>query len=206
MSTPAMRAMVAPQPCRCLCLGLVQMTRPPRRRRMTLQCSHMGLTLGLTFMLPSLSIAVGDATSGEVVGRDLHLDTIAGQDPDAVHPHLPGGMGQDLMAIFQPNLEHGVGERFDDLSLHHDRVFLGFRQGGLRRWGGLAGRAPRERGRTTRRRATDHRTAWKSGTANAPSGARPMSRHPESTTNPLFGVFRMALPAGVAGPGAPACG
>src|SRR5579864_8431520 len=100
MSTPAMRATVPPQPWRCLCLGLVQMTRTTRRRRMTLQCSHMGLTLGLTFMRPffsgfggptaavgwvggGLAVAVGDATPSEVVGRDLHLHAIAREDPDA---------------------------------------------------------------------------------------------------------------------------
>src|SRR5439155_8661019 len=37
-----------------------------------------------------LHVAIGDATSAEVVGRELHLDAVTGQDADVVHEHLPG--------------------------------------------------------------------------------------------------------------------
>jgi hypothetical protein len=47
MSTPAIRAIG--YPCRCLCLGLVQMTITVPRRRMTLQLSQRALTEALTF-------------------------------------------------------------------------------------------------------------------------------------------------------------
>src|SRR5579885_38426 len=111
------------------------MTRTTRRRRMTLHWSHIGLTLGLTFM-PQLSflglfsaVSVGDPTSGEVVRGDLDLDAVSGEDADTVHPHLSGGVGQDFVAVLQSHLEHGVGERLDDLSFHDDRVFFGLRQG-----------------------------------------------------------------------------
>ena len=46
------------QPWRCLCLGLLeQMTITRPLRRMTRQCSQMGLTEGLTFMSDSLSLS-----------------------------------------------------------------------------------------------------------------------------------------------------
>jgi len=50
---PAMRAM--PYPCRCLCLGLAQMTITVPCRRMTLQLSQRALTEALTFKGSSMS-------------------------------------------------------------------------------------------------------------------------------------------------------
>ena len=102
-------------------------TRPCRR--ITLQCSQILLTLGRTFMSAFLLVPVGDATSVEVVGGELHLDAIPGQNPDVVHPHLPGNVGEYLVAVLQFHPEHGVRQGFDDRALQYDRVFLGFRQG-----------------------------------------------------------------------------
>src|SRR5215813_663034 len=45
-------------------------------------------------LLRRLLVSVGDPTSGEVVGSELHLHAIARQDPDVVHPHLPRDVGQ----------------------------------------------------------------------------------------------------------------
>jgi hypothetical protein len=63
---------------------------------MTLHFSHMGLTLARTFMFLFLDllelelfVAVGDATAGHVVRRNLNLDLVAGKDADAVHAHFP---------------------------------------------------------------------------------------------------------------------
>src|SRR5688572_8251954 len=94
---------------------------------MTLHFSHMGLTLGRTFTVLSL-VPVGDPASGEVVRGDLHLDTVARQDADAVHAHLAAAVRQHLVAVLQFDLEHGVGEGLDDGPLQHDRVFLGLGQ------------------------------------------------------------------------------
>ena len=77
---------------------------------------------------PSL-VAVGDATPAEVVGRELHLDTVTTDDADVMHAHLAGDVGQNLMAVLQLDTEHGVGEGLDDLPLQDDRIFLRFRQG-----------------------------------------------------------------------------
>src|SRR5881392_2793426 len=57
---------------------------------------------------PGLLVAVGDAAPGQVVGADLDLNLVTGQDPDAVHAHLPRVVSQDLVAIGQLDLEHGV--------------------------------------------------------------------------------------------------
>jgi hypothetical protein len=63
MSTPAMRAMSVSYPWRCLWRGLTQITITRPCRRMTLQCSHIGLTLGRTFNgLPD------SADAGETTG------------------------------------------------------------------------------------------------------------------------------------------
>src|SRR5690606_37454449 len=78
---------------------------------------------------PSL-VAVGDATPGEVVGRELHLHPVTREDADVVHAHLAGDVGQHLVAVLELDTEHRVGEGLHDGPLHDDRIFLWFRQGG----------------------------------------------------------------------------
>src|SRR4051812_2989970 len=133
MSTPAMRAIG--YPCRCLCLGLVQMTITVPWRRMTLQLSQRALTEALTFngspileCCAGLLEAVRDATAGQVVRRKLDADPVARQDPDEVHPKLAADVRQHAVAVFQLDREHRVGQRLDDRSLDFDRVLLGHRR------------------------------------------------------------------------------
>src|SRR3546814_15820558 len=91
------------------------MTRTLPCRRITLHFSHIVLTLGRTFMQISRSLVpVGDPTSGEVVGGQLHLDAITGQYPDVVHPHLPGDVGQHVVAVLALHPEHRVRERSEE--------------------------------------------------------------------------------------------
>src|SRR4051794_26139394 len=102
-------------------------TRP--WRRMTLHFSHMGLTLGRTFIERRLLLVpIGDPTSGEVVRGDLHLHPIAGEDADPVHAHAAGAVGQDFVAVLELDLEHGIGKGLDDRPFEHDRIFLGLGQ------------------------------------------------------------------------------
>src|SRR3954466_8895477 len=93
------------QPWRCLCLGSrLQMTITRRWRRLTLQCSQMGLTEGFTFMgcflsrssyrpraavtsprpgvkgEPGSLVAVDDATTGQVIRAQLDDDTVLRED------------------------------------------------------------------------------------------------------------------------------
>src|ERR1044071_5469586 len=51
-----------------------------------------GLDRRSDFQRALLSHAVRDPTAGQVVGRKLDPDAVAGQDPDEVHPQLPGDM------------------------------------------------------------------------------------------------------------------
>src|SRR5436190_2587728 len=129
MSIPAMRAIG--YPCRCLCLGLVQMTITVPWRRITLQLSQRALTDALTFTIPRISWSpepVCDPAPGEVVGRQLHPDTVAGQNPDEIHPQLAADVGENPVAVLELDREHRVGKRLDHRSFHFDRVLLGHRR------------------------------------------------------------------------------
>ena len=85
------------------------MTMTTPWRRITLHFSHIVLTLGRTFMLAlSLPVTEHNATPGEVVGSDFNLHAIARKDPDAMHAHFSGAVGQHVMAVFALYLEHLV--------------------------------------------------------------------------------------------------
>ena len=63
------------QPCLCLCFGFSQITMTLPLRLMTLHFSHMGLTLGLTFIVVNLLLASpGDAAARQIVRRHLNRD------------------------------------------------------------------------------------------------------------------------------------
>src|SRR6267142_1052518 len=73
------------------------MMRTTPSRRTILQCSHRTLTDGLTFIscpfepFHRFSLeSVRDPAAGQVVGRQLDLDLVPGQDPNEVHAHLAG--------------------------------------------------------------------------------------------------------------------
>ena len=57
-----------------------------------------------------LLVAIRDATPSEVVGGELYLHFVTGENSDVVHPHFPGDVRQDLVAIFEFNPEHCVRE------------------------------------------------------------------------------------------------
>src|SRR5438105_2750063 len=104
------------------------MTRTAPWRRITLHFSHIFLTDGRTFTTEPLLVAVGDATTAEVVRRELDLHAVTGEDADVVHAHLPGDVREHLVPVLELDTEHRVGERFDDRSFHEDRVVLGLGQ------------------------------------------------------------------------------
>src|SRR5262245_4048839 len=66
----------------------------------------------------------GDSAAGEVIGRELDLDAIAGEDADVVLAHLPGDAGEDGMAVVELDPEHRRRKRLDDLAFDLDLLFL----------------------------------------------------------------------------------
>ena len=63
-----------------------------------------------------------DAAAGDVIGRHLHRDLVAGKDPDKVHPELAGNVGKDNVAFADIHLEHGVGQGFDNRALEFNYI------------------------------------------------------------------------------------
>src|SRR5450759_5824389 len=112
---------------------------------MTLHFSHIGLTDALTFIGdPRSSVRracgprtpppgdlerpllepVRDPASAEVVGRQLHLDLVAGQDADVVHAHLAGDMGEHFVVVVEVDPEHRVGQSLDHFAFYLDGFFF----------------------------------------------------------------------------------
>ena len=74
-------------------------------------------------------VSIGDPTAGEVVRSEFHLDLVAWEDSDVVHPHLPGDVREHLVSVVEFDLEHGSRQRLEDLALEYDRIFLWLGQG-----------------------------------------------------------------------------
>ena len=62
----------------------------------------------------SLLVPEGYASFGEVVGRHLDADLVAGKDLDVVHAHLSGDVGRDFVAVLEFDAEHRIAESLDD--------------------------------------------------------------------------------------------
>jgi len=60
----------------------------------------------------------------QIVGRHLNRYLVSWQDSDVVHPHLAGDVSEHHMTIFQFDPESGIGEVFNNLSLHLDDIVL----------------------------------------------------------------------------------
>src|SRR5207248_3814590 len=78
------------------------------------------------------AVPVDDPAPREVVRRELHEHPVPGQDPDVVHPHLAGDVGEDLVTVVELDAEHRVRERLDHRSLDLDRILLGHTPPGSR--------------------------------------------------------------------------
>lgn len=68
--------------------------------------------------------AIGDAAAVEVVDRQLHRDTVSGQDLDVVHAHLAGNVGENGVTVLKFHLEHRVGQGFEHRALEFDYIFF----------------------------------------------------------------------------------
>lgn len=65
-----------------------------------------------------------DPGSAQIVRCQLNCHLVAGKNTDVVHAHLSGDMAQDHMPIIKFDLEGGIGEVFENLTLHLDVIFL----------------------------------------------------------------------------------
>src|SRR5437016_2383769 len=57
--------------------------------------------------------AVGNATAGEVIRRELHPNAVARQDADEVHSQFAADVCQYPVAVLEFDCEHCVGQRLD---------------------------------------------------------------------------------------------
>ena len=74
--------------------------------------------------LSFLFISEYDPSSCQVVGAHLYPNLIPRQDPYVIHPHFPRDGGQYFMTIFQLNLEHRIGQGFqNDAILFNECLF-----------------------------------------------------------------------------------
>ena len=92
-------------------------------RLMTLHFSHMGLTLGLTFIVVNLLLASpGDAAARQIVRRHLNRNLVTGEDSDKVHPELAGNMRQNGVPAADINGEHRIRQCIGNDALKFDYV------------------------------------------------------------------------------------
>jgi hypothetical protein len=111
------------QPCFCLWRGFLQITRTTFSRLTILQLSQSRLTDARTFMV-ILFLTVGNAAFSEVVRGHFDPDDVAWGDTNEEQSHPAGNVRHDALPVFQFNSEHGLGQRFDDLSPYFNSVFL----------------------------------------------------------------------------------
>src|SRR5690606_667540 len=84
------------------------------------QCHHPGGPgRGQDLLVP-----VDDPATRQVVRRQLHHDPVVREDADVVHAHLAADVCQDLVAVLELDLEHGVRKRLDDSALDLDGTLL----------------------------------------------------------------------------------
>src|SRR5690606_19775318 len=104
------------------------MTMTREWRRITLQLSQIGLTLGLTciaFLLPGRSlVAVDDAAPVEVIGAQLDDHPVLGKDADVVLANLSGDVREHHVPVVELDAEARVRERLRDRALDLDHSVL----------------------------------------------------------------------------------
>src|ERR1700687_1183820 len=99
-----------------------------RRRGRILKCREGSL----------LAVAIDDAAARQVVRRELDADAVARRDADKVAPHSTRRISDELVAGFELDLEHRVGQCLGDAGVHDARrlflvAIVAIRLGSLRR-------------------------------------------------------------------------
>src|SRR5947209_10016939 len=94
------------------------------------RCDGSVTTSGTTATAPGgstrdeLLVAVDDPAAIEVVRRELDLHAVAGEDTDAIAPHLPGRIAERFVAAVESDPEITVPQSLDDLAVELDLLFL----------------------------------------------------------------------------------
>src|SRR2546427_12526704 len=68
--------------------------------------------------------AVDDATAGQVVWRELDLDSIAWADPNSIPAHPTGRVAERLVSVVEDHSVLAAAERLDYVALDLDLLFL----------------------------------------------------------------------------------
>ena len=78
-----------------------------------------------TYCPNQLAQAIDDARLREVVGRHLHLHTVAGGQADKAFAHLAADVGEDLVLVVQLHPEHRAGQDDRDVAFDREWFFHG---------------------------------------------------------------------------------
>jgi len=88
-------------------------------------CSDFQGILDCSDYFGGLLQPVCDATAGQVVGRELHLDLVPWKDANVVLAHLPRDRREDVVAAaVELDAKHRARERLRDLAFDLDLLFL----------------------------------------------------------------------------------
>ena len=79
-----------------------------------------------SILTPSLSglAAERNPAPAEIIGRQFYSHTVTWKNLDVMHAHLPGYVRQNLMAIVQFNLKHGIRQGLYNGSFNFNGIFF----------------------------------------------------------------------------------
>ena len=69
-------------------------------------------------------VTVDDATTGEIVGRELYDDAVFRQNLDVMLTHFARDVGEHDVPVFQLDTEHCIGQGFRNGALDLNNAFL----------------------------------------------------------------------------------
>lgn len=61
----------------------------------------------------------------EIIGCQFDLNTVSNHGADTGSPHLAGGIGDNLMTVFQMDAEAPIRKFFIDQTVEDEKIFLG---------------------------------------------------------------------------------
>ena len=76
--------------------------------------------------------AEDDTALGEVVGRERYLHLVAQDDADGIFAHLAGGVGENLVPVFELHAKHAALQNFTDSSVNFNLIFARHPASGLK--------------------------------------------------------------------------